>query len=177
VGVLVEGPCEKAVLARIEAYLRQNGLTTKTIVAHGRSKLIKDARKHCKLLREVDGCDKVIILLDQDEDPCVSGTVGLIDATTRLLTFVAVIVAQREIEAWLLADPEIAREIGFKKQIPDTGQLAKPSTELKEAYCKSKGWDSYSKTTLCSALSEKFDPTRAQTRNNSLKKFLETATS
>jgi len=123
------------------------------------------------------------ILVDRDDDPCVTAVLDLFDAGIRPtfgkqpLTerFLFACIAVKEIESWYLADAEAVRAVikGCGYQVPpDTGSFAKGKLKqlLREHRGPAAGFNTLG---FAKEIAPKFQPKRALPHSTSFKLFWE----
>ena len=147
-----------------------------------RDKLIRETPK---LLETFQDCHYAagFILVDLDNDPCVTSALELFDAAIRNTTrlpdrksrFLHICVAIKEIESWYLADADAINAVipGCAWQsLPDSGSVAKG--KLRSLVKNHLGRNaSFNEIHFAKAIAPKFQPNRARPHSASFRYFWE----
>lgn len=113
VGIIVEGPSDQAFWSKL-LWRSLPGVNWDVRALHGRSKIVRNAVALTEGFRSA-GAKAVVVMLDQDEDPCVTAVRGLFPESLRTAFAEAgprrtwLFVARKELESWFLADEEAIR--------------------------------------------------------------------
>lgn len=149
---------------------------------------IRNMKNRQKLIRETPilhetfkdlGYDGGFILLDRDDDPCVTAVIDLFDGSVRSVLreqppsgrYLHACVAVREIESWYLADEQaiqtVIKDCGYSA--PDnTGAMAKGKLKQLIRDCQGVG-ASFNEIGFAKVIAPKFSPKRAVNHSASFK--------
>lgn len=185
IGVGVEGPSDRTFLSKI-LHREFQGIQFDIRSMNNRDKLVRRAYDLTDAFRSLHYPFSVI-LVDRDNDPCVSVTIDNFDR--RVVTAARAPIVQRdvficvavvELEAWYLADEEAIRLV-----IPGVPYSAPPETGhvgaegmLRRLWIKSgqQGSPGGSKRGLAQAIGQHFDPQRARRNSKSFAYFWDRVT-
>jgi hypothetical protein len=179
VGVGVEGPSDFQFWHKV-LHRHFRGCRFDVRNMKNRDKLIRETPKLLETFRDCHYAAG-FILVDMDDDPCISSVVGLFDEAIQRATrlqekdarFIHVCVAIKEIESWYLADADAINAVipGCAWAAPeDTCTVAKGRLRaLVKAHLGKN--TSFNEIAFAKAVAPKFNPARACRRSASLRHF------
>lgn len=170
-GIVVEGRSDKEFCQKLfRPWLIQQGYRSIRVVVPGdRSRLIRDAQKHYDTL-SLQGCIRVLFLLDQDHDECPPITANLINVRE---DNILVCVAARALEAWLLADSDAVNSAtGHPPPRGRTDTIQNPKRDLQALFYRS-NYKYPTEMQMIKSISPRYSLERAAERNRSLQRLLE----
>lgn len=180
-GIGVEGPSDKHFWDKVlHKHFRSHRFDVRNM--KNRDKLIRETPRLLDQFRSLR-YQAGFILVDKDDDPCVSSVVGLFDEQIRKMResekagrFLHVCVAIRDLEAWYLADEEainkVIREAAYQAPT-DTRNLSKG--KLRKLYKQTLGQNaSFNEIDFAKKVGPAFSPSRAREHSASFRYFWET---
>lgn len=178
IGVGVEGPSDKEFWEKV-LHKHHRGLRFDIRNMKNRTKLISATPRLVESFRSA-GCQRCIILIDRDSEPCPRSVIELFDpliiaeaTQPPAERFVSIVVAVRELEAWYLADSEAVRAV-----LPEATVEDHPDTDVIGAEGKLRSYwqEQYevgtpNKIDFARSIAPKFNPTRAAQSSTSFSYF------
>lgn len=182
-GIGVEGPSDKHFWDKVlHKHFRKHKFDVRSM--NNREKLIRETPRLLDQFRSLR-YEAGIILLDKDDDPCISSVIALFDEQIRNTRkspkhsrFLHLCVATRDLEAWYLADKEAINKVisGADYESPaDTRSLSKG--RLRKLYRQTVGSNaSFNEIDFAKKIGPAFNPARAKDHSTSFKYLWDTLT-
>lgn len=146
------------------------GCALSIVQTNGRPALVRQCDSHYRGLK-LKGCELIVFLLDQDDDPCPPGTADLLQAV-RNRGDVLLAVMARELEAWLLADHEaVGRVCGRSSPTGHTDSVTDPKSHLRNLLFQSRNRH-LSETEMVRSFAPHFSLDRSAQHNASAARFV-----
>jgi len=147
----------------------RNYQLAKIIPTGGRTRLIKDAKRHLKILRKLQ-CEKIIYFIDQHSDPCIPYTLSRLQVIGDQGD-VLILVVVRELENWFLADSEAIKKVTGKNFNQHTDDIRNAKGIIKELFRKRK-FEVISEIEIVNRMIPYFSFERAANKNRSLTRLI-----
>jgi hypothetical protein len=169
VGVIVEGPSDQTFWSKL-LWRCLPGINWDVRALHGRSKVLRNAAPLAEVFRSA-GARAVVVLLDQDDDPCVTAVRELFPEPLRIAfastepRHTQLFVAIKELESWFLADEDAIRLVTGCQSYSAPAETARGATKSRlRELLRSEGSSSraFNEIGFAKQIASAFSPERAR---------------